>query len=203
MFTHGEGLDPVRKRGRVGRAEGRIWPPNFASSFSSSSSPLGAGLAQWERCNPRSGAPGTGQGEGKRAQCGPDPVFSFLASVLMRGRNAGLEPGRILSKPSCKKTWKEREKLVSEHQLPLGVGDAFPAELQTAPRALATSWFTASLGWGLPELLLTPIHGMAWNIWRAGLAGVLHCADTAPCQLCTPSLESQHSGAQTPKTSYT
>lgn len=27
-----------------------------------------------------------------------------------RGRNAGLEPGRILSKPSCKNKWKEKGK---------------------------------------------------------------------------------------------
>lgn len=31
-FVYHRGLDPVRKRGRVGRAEGRIWPPTFASS---------------------------------------------------------------------------------------------------------------------------------------------------------------------------
>lgn len=61
-----EGLDPIRKRGRVGRAEGRIWPPTFASS-SSSSSPMGAGLARREHRNPGSRAPGKGQGEGKRA----------------------------------------------------------------------------------------------------------------------------------------
>lgn len=64
VYTAGEeGLDPIRKQGCVGRAEGRIWPPTFTSS--SSSSPVGAGLAQPEHCNPESGAPSEGQGEGK------------------------------------------------------------------------------------------------------------------------------------------
>lgn len=31
-FVYHCGLDLVRKRGRVGRAEGRIWPPTFAFS---------------------------------------------------------------------------------------------------------------------------------------------------------------------------
>lgn len=70
-----EGLDPVRQRGRGGRAEGRIWPPTFASSSSSSSSPLGAGLAQQENRHPGTHAPGKGQGEGKRAREAADRVL--------------------------------------------------------------------------------------------------------------------------------
>lgn len=31
------------------------------------------------------------------------------------------------------------------------------------------------------------------------MAGVLDCANTAPCQLCTPSLESQHSRRPDPQ----
>lgn len=76
----------------------------------------------------------------------------------------------------------EGKKLVSEHQLPLREGDAFPAKLQLASQPFPHP-NSPPLGWGLAGLLLIPIHGvtsnrLGWGPWLS--QHMVPCVSLAP-----------------------
>lgn len=165
------GWIPSGSESRVGRPEGRIWPPTFASS-SSSSSPLGAGLAQQEHRNPGSGAPGKGQGEREK----PSELRArscFQANSLpaneqggMRGRSqAGFFGNRAVKLNGRRgKNWCQSIGRLWEGEM---LSQLSPQPHRGTARPSCTPIHRLP-GWDLPGLLLTPIHGVTWNICQAG-----------------------------------